>query len=190
MKTKLTIVIVLLMSLMVPVKAQNKPLEQKEVAHIFTKTDNKVILRILDHKGCDLDYNKMIESGQLKAYAVNMAKNLKLSTSESGENNQFTLHADIPFKNRMEFIEVADKIIGTGYGTTIIEINGTQVPLIINYIYKAFKALYGSAMYIETIEFGGKTLGFRDKRLTPIPTVILRQNSSGEYVMVDELLEL
>lgn len=170
--------------------AQNPSSERKEVARIFTKTDHRMDIRILNCEGEDVDYQQWIDSGQLKAFAVNMSKDLVLTVPKNSSNSFFSLNADIPFKRAMVFREIGDRIVGKGIATTVLQIQNQKIPLTIHYMYKAYKALYGSAMYIESVEYNGTKIDCSNKRLFPTVEIVLQQNKDGSYIILSPLQQL
>lgn len=120
---------------------------------------NSLYMEIVDENSKIVDYDKFLEENKLAIVGQVSKKNAKLEVVNYMERKVIRFSVDLPDRKCMIFN--ADKTAGYGKTNLLMEINGKQIILSVNFDYSSVNKpdfIGGNSIYIKNIEYDGKKI--------------------------------
>ena len=116
-------------------------------------------MEIVDENSKIVDYDKLLEENKLSVVGQVSKKKEKLEIVSYKERKIVRFSVDLPDRKCMIFN--ADKTAGYGKTNLLMEINGKQIILSVNFDYSSVNKpdfIGGNSIYIKNIEYDGKKI--------------------------------
>lgn len=120
---------------------------------------NSLYMEIIDRNGKVIDYEKLLEESKLSVVGQVSKKKAKLEVVSYKERKIVRFSVDLPDRKCMIFN--ADKTAGYGKTNLLMEINGKQITLSVNFDFSSLNKpdfIGGNSIFIKNIEYDGKTI--------------------------------
>ena len=120
---------------------------------------NSLYMEIVDENSKIVDYDKFLEENKLSVVGQVSKKKAKLEIASYKERKIVRLSVDLPDRKCMIFN--TDKTAGYGKTNLLMEINGKQITLSVNFNYSSLNKpdfIGGNSIFIKNIEYDGKTI--------------------------------
>lgn len=120
---------------------------------------NSLYMEIIDGNGKVIDYEKLLEESKLSVVGQVSKKKAKLEVVSYKERKVIRFSVDLPDRKCMIFN--ADKTAGYGKTNLLMEINGKQITLSVNFDFSSLNKpdfIGGNSIFIKNIEYDGKTI--------------------------------
>lgn len=120
---------------------------------------NSLYMEIVDGNGKVIDYDKLLEENKLSVVGQVSKKKANLEIVSYKERKIVRLSVDLPDRKCMIFN--ADKTTGYGKTDLLMEINGKQIILSVNFDFSSLNKpdfIGGNSIFIKNIEYEGKTI--------------------------------
>ena len=120
---------------------------------------NSLYMEIVDENGKVIDYDKLLEENKLSVVGQVSKKKAKLEIASYKERKIVRFSVDLPDRKSMIFN--TDKTAGYGKTNLLMEINGKQIILSVNFDFSSLNKpdfIGGNSIFIKNIEYEGKTI--------------------------------
>ena len=120
---------------------------------------NSLYMEIVDGNGKVIDYDKLLEENKLSVVGQVSKKKANLEIVSYKERKIVRFSVDLPDRKSMIFN--TDKTAGYGKTNLLMEINGKQIILSVNFDFSSLNKpdfIGGNSIFIKNIEYDGKTI--------------------------------